>query len=143
MSWTYQNSARGWIRDDLDLVVLFLKEIESGQLDLGKWAYTATVKKIGTRIIHAYTDTKEAAIYEVEKATRIYLLGKVKKLQAQADIAADTAGIFELAQQGHWDKVGASLRAMSWKDVREFGGVVERLEYGIWSELEARKKGAK
>jgi hypothetical protein len=137
MSWTYQNSSRGWIRDDLDLVILFVKEVD------GKWAYTATVKKLGTRIIHAYADTKEAAIYEVEKATRIYLLGKVKKLQAQADIAADTAGIFELAQQGHWDKVGASLRAMSWKDVREFGGVVERLEYGIWSELEARKKGAK
>jgi hypothetical protein len=137
MSWTYQNSSRGWIRDDLDLVVMFIKEFD------GKWAYTATVKKLGTRIIHAYADNNAAAIYEVEKATRIYLLGKVKKLQAQADVAADTAGIFELAIQGHWDKVGASLKGMSWKDVREFGGVVERLEYGIWSELEARKKGAK
>ena len=132
MNWTYRYN--GWITEGLDLVVLFVKEAPDGQ-----WGYHVTVQKIGTRIIHGYAQTKEQAMNEATKAARIWLLERVKQLQPQADLAADAAGIFDLAVQGQWGMVQASLRAMTQKDVREFGGVVERLEYHLWEELKGRK----
>lgn len=132
LNWVFRYN--GWMAEGLDLVVLFVKEAPDG-----KWAYHATVQKIGTRISHGYADSKEQAMNEAVKAARIFLLERVKRLSPQADLAADAAGIFDLAQQGQWGLVQASLRAMSQRDVREFGGVVERLEYHLWEELKARK----
>lgn len=132
MNWVFRYN--GWMTEGLDLVVLFVKEAPDG-----KWAYHATVQKIGTRIIQGYTDSKEQAMNEAVKAARIYLMERVKQLSPQVDLAADATGVFNLAQQGQWGLVQASLRAMSQRDVREFGGVVERLEYHLWEELKARK----
>ena len=132
MKWVYRYN--GWITEGLDLVVLFVKE----QMD-GTWAFFATVQKVGTRIAQGYAGSKEAAQNQAIKASRIFLMQRVNQLMPLVEGEVDQAGIYQYALEGNWDSVKATLGAMSYRDVRELGGVVERLEYWVFEELAKRK----
>jgi hypothetical protein len=116
------------------MIVLFVKEV-----DVNRWAYHVVLNKLGIKIRQDYADSKQAAMAEAQKYARFYLVSQLKMLVPIADAAADEIGLFQQALEGNWEGVKASLGLMSHKDVREFGGNMERLEYWVFEELAKRK----